>query len=224
VTTGGGAPRRVVDLSHRLDASVQVYPGDPVFRTSPAAVLERDGFNVQHVAMGSHTGTHVDAPYHFFAEGARIDEMDPALFVGPAVVVDVRGKGPRERITWADLAPSADRMGPGRIVVVHTGWSEHFRHERYLEHPFLDGEAAERVLATGVRVLGVDTLNPDETVLEGQGDFSVHQIVLGAGGVIAENLTNLAAIDVPDPVISLLPLSLAGADGAPVRAVALQPA
>ena len=212
---------RLVDLSHRLDEGVQVYPGDPVFRTSSAATVDADGFNVQHVAMGSHTGTHVDAPFHFFADGARIDELDLGLFVGPAVIVDVRGRAPRERITWADLAPHAERMGPGRIVLLHTGWSAHFRTERYLDHPFLDGEAAERVLATGVRTLGVDALNPDETVLDGAGDFSVHEAVLGAGGVIAENLTNLAAIDGADPLVSLLPLSLASADGAPVRAVAM---
>ena len=216
-----GGSGRIVDLSHRLDEGVQVYPGDPAFRASPAATVDADGYNVLHVAMGSHTGTHVDAPFHFFADGARIDELDLALFVGPAVVVDVRGRGPRERITWADVEPWAHRMGPGRVVLLHTGWSAHFRTERYLDHPFLDGGAAERILATGVRTLGVDALNPDETVLDGEGDFSVHEAVLGAGGVIAENLTNLAAIEGDDAVVSMLPLSLAGSDGAPVRAVAL---
>ncbi|SDQ85393.1 cyclase family protein [Quadrisphaera sp. DSM 44207] len=213
---------RIVDLSHRLDETVQVYPGDPVFTTSPAATLDADGFNVAHVAMGTHTGTHVDAPFHVVADGARVDECDLALFAGPAVVVDVRGRGPRERITWADLQPSAERMGPGRMVLLHTGWSVHFRSERYLQHPYLDAEAAERVLATGVPTLGVDTLNPDETVLDGGAGLPVHEAVLGAGGVIAENLTNLAALDgVREPLVSMLPLALAHADGAPVRAVAL---
>lgn len=213
---------RIIDLSHHLDETVQVHPGDPVFVTSPAATLAADGVNVAHVHLGSHTGTHVDAPYHLLADGARLDQLDLSLFVGPAVVVDVRGKGPRQPITWQDLSPHAARMGPGRIVVVHTGWSEHFRHERYLDHPFLDAGAAEGVLATGARTLAVDTMSPDETVLQGERDLAVHRLVLGAGGVVAENLTNLAAIDLPDPVVSLLPLSLAHADGAPVRAVAMQ--
>lgn len=217
-------PRRIVDLSHPLDDRVQVYPGDPVPSLRPAATIERDGFNVLHVVMGSHTGTHVDAPYHFLADGARIDELDLSLFVGPAVIADVRGKPARGRITWADLAPYADRMGPGRILVVHTGWSEHFRTPRYYEHPVLEPDAVERVLDAGVRTIAVDTLNPDETVLQGEpGGFPVHHLVLGAGGVIAENLTNVAAVDFADPVLSLLPLPLAAADGAPVRAVAMQP-
>lgn len=78
------------------------------------------------------------------------------------------------------------------------------------------------MLATGVRTLGSDTFNPDQTVLDGSGDHAVHHVVLGAGGVIAENLKNLAAIDGDDVVVSLLPLRLGGADGAPVRAAAMQ--
>lgn len=219
-----GAPTRIVDLSHRLDAGVQVFPGDPALSLRPAATIGREGFNVLHVAMGSQTGTHVDAPYHFLADGARLDELDLALFLGPAVVADVRDKPPRGRISWADLAPYADRLAPGTILVLHTGWSAHFRTPAYFEHPVLDPGAAERVLAAGVRTLALDFLNPDPTVLEGPapGDFPVHRLVLGAGGVIAENLTNLAAVDFPDPVLSLLPLPLADADGAPVRAVALR--
>ena len=68
--------RRIVDLSHPINAETQVYPGDPVPELSPATTIDRDGYNVLHVSMGSQTGTHVDAPYHFLADGARIDAMD----------------------------------------------------------------------------------------------------------------------------------------------------
>ena len=214
--------RDIVDLSHPLDDDTPVYPGDPVARFEPATTIDEHGYNVLHVRMGSQTGTHVDAPFHFLADGARIDELPLELFLGPAVVADVRGKAPHEPITWADLAPVADRVGPGRMLLLHTGWDAHWGTDAYFDHPFLDGGAAERLVAAGVRTIGLDALSLDETVLGGEpaAGFPAHLAVLGAGGVIVENLRNLAALPSAEPVVSVLPLRLSGADGAPVRAVA----
>jgi kynurenine formamidase len=216
--------RRIVDLSHPVDDDTPVYPGDPVARFTPAATLAADGYNVLHVRMGSQTGTHVDAPYHFLEEGARIDELPLDLFLGPAVVADVRGKPPHGRIEWSDLEPYADRLVPGRMLVLHTGWDEHWGTDAYFDHPFLTGDAAARVVAAGVRTLALDALSLDETVVDGvpRDGFAAHLAVLGAGGVIVENLRNLAAVGTPEPVVSVLPLRFAGADGAPVRAVAFE--
>jgi len=212
----------IVDLSHPLDDETPVYPGDPVARFEPATAIREHGYNVLHVRMGSQTGTHVDAPFHFLEDGARIDDLPLDLFLGPAVVVDVRGRAPRTALTWADLAPVADRLAPGRMLLLHTGWDAHWGTDAYFDHPYLDGDAAERVVAAGVRTVGLDALSLDETVLDGEpsGGFAAHFAVLGAGGVIVENLRNLAAVASAEPVVSVLPLKLAGADGAPVRAVA----
>jgi kynurenine formamidase len=223
VTSSPARPvRHIVDLSHPLDDDTPVYPGDPVARFEPATTIGEHGYNVLHVRMGSQTGTHVDAPFHFLADGARIDELPLELFLGPAVVADVRGKAPHEPITWADLAPVADRVGPGRMLLLHTGWDAHWGTDAYFDHPFLDGGAAERLVAAGVRTIGLDALSLDETVLGGEpaGGFPAHLAVLGAGGVIVENLRNLADLPSAEPVVSVLPLRLSGADGAPVRAVA----
>lgn len=214
----------VIDLSHPLVDGMPVYPGDPLVGIEPATTVGEHGYNVLHLRMGSQSGTHVDAPYHFLDEGARIDELPLELFLAPAVVADVRGRPPRTPITWSDLRPVADRLGPGRMLLLHTGWDEHWGHEEYVAHPFLDGEAAERVVAAGVRTVGLDALSLDETVLDGEpaGGFAAHLAVLGAGGVIVENLRGLDALGGIEPVVSVLPLRLAGADGAPVRAVAFE--
>ncbi|SDC43450.1 Kynurenine formamidase [Geodermatophilus telluris] len=216
--------RDIVDLSHPLDDDTPVYPGDPVARFSPATTVAADGYNVLHVRMGSQTGTHVDAPYHFLEDGLRIDEVPLDHFLGPAVVADVRGKPPHGRIEWADLAPWADRLGPGRILLLHTGWDAHWGTDAYFDHPYLTGDAAARVVAAGVRTVGLDALSLDETVLGGEpaDGFAAHLAVLGAGGVIVENLRDLGRVPAVDPVVSVLPLRLAGADGAPVRAVAFR--
>ena len=216
--------RGIVDLSHPLDDDTPVYPGDPVASFTPATTIDEHGYNVLHVRMGSQTGTHVDAPFHFLADGARIDELPLELFLGPAVVADVRGKPPHGSITWSDLAPVADRLVPGRMLLLQTGWDAHWGTDAYFDHPFLDGDAAARVVAAGVRTVGLDALSLDETVLDGgpAAGFAAHDVVLGAGGVIVENLRNLDAIRSQEPVVSVLPLRLVGADGAPVRAVAFE--
>jgi kynurenine formamidase len=216
--------RRVVDLSHPVDDDTPVYPGDPVPRFTPAATIGRDGYNVLHVQMGSQTGTHLDAPYHFLEDGGRVDDLDLGRLCAPAVVVDVRGKGAREAITWADLEPHGGDLRPGVILVLHTGWSRYWGSDTYAEHPFLDGAAALQVVERGVRTVAIDAMSLDETVdtHEHPSGFAAHFAVLGAGGAIAENLTNLEAVDFPDPVVSILPIRFRGADGAPVRAVALE--
>lgn len=215
---------RIVDLSRRVDSETQVYPGDPRVRLEPAATLAADGVNVLALHLGSHSGTHVDAPYHFVEGGGRIDEMDPRLFVGPAVVVDVRGKGPRERITVEDLQPYEGRLSEGIIAILQTGWEERYGTPGYHDHPFLDRRAAELILDAGVKTVAIDALSVDETILEGEHPegYPAHHAILGAGGVIAENLANLAAVDFPNPLFSLLPIKLGGSDGAPVRAVAME--
>jgi arylformamidase len=214
----------VVDLSQPVHEGMQVYPGDPAVSIHQAVRLAVDGVNVLSIHAGSHTGTHVDAPFHVLAEGARLDELELTLFHGPAVVADVRGLPARAPIDWAQLEPCAAALRPGAVLVVHTGWSEHFGTSRYLEHPWLTEDAARRVLASGVRSVAVDALSPDPTPADGAetGPLPAHRVLLGAGGVIVENLTNVAALArLADPVLSFFPLALAGADGAPVRAVAM---
>jgi kynurenine formamidase len=212
---------RIVDLSVPVRAGMQVYPGDPAVQLDRAVRLEVDGVNV----LAIHAGTHVDAPFHVLADGARLDELDLGLFHGPAVVADVRGLRPRAAIGWASIEPYAPRLGPGVVLVLHTGWSAHFGTREYLTHPWLTADAARRIVATGVRTVALDALSPDPTEahpIGGDGPFPTHRVLLGAGGVIVENLTNVAAMaELPDPVLSCFPLALAGADGAPVRAVAM---
>jgi kynurenine formamidase len=211
---------RIVDLSIPIDTDTQVFPGDPVPAFAPASTLAVEGYNVQHVALGTHTGTHVDAPYHVRANGARVDELPIDRFVAPAGVVDLRGRAPRSAISRSDLAGTP--WPPGGAAVLHTGWSRHRGTPGYFDHPFLLPDAAQFLLDAGVRMLALDTPNPDPTDLGGSGParLPVHGLVADAGGIVVENLTALASIGFADPWLSVLPLRIAGADGAPCRAVA----
>ncbi|KAH9929139.1 putative cyclase [Amylocystis lapponica] len=215
-----------IDLSHTLDANVQVYPGDPTFSCCPALTIAHDGMNVHALSMGSHTGTHVDAPYHFVASGQRIADLPLSPFVGPALVIDMSAKGPKEAISWADLAPyeaenaaQSPRPGRPRPPALHR-LVPALAHPRVPHHPFLARDAAARIVEAGVRTLGVNTLSPDATRVDGPVDFGVHEAVLGAGGVVAENLCNLVLMQYGEWTVHLVPLKIGGCDGSPVRAFA----
>jgi kynurenine formamidase len=215
---------RLVDLSVPVGPATVVYPGDPAPSLSTHSTVARDGFNLLDVHIGSQTGTHVDAPYHFEDDALRLDEVPLERFLGPAVVVDASDVGERGRITWEHVEPVADRLEEGVVVLLHTGWSEHYGQPDYFANPFLDAEACRRILATGARTICIDAINLDETPDDehpGEG-FPVHHLIARAGGVIGENFRNLARIDWPDPFVMCLPIALEAADGAPVRAVAVE--
>jgi kynurenine formamidase len=215
---------RVVDLSIPIDETTPFYPGDPEPRVCAAQTIARDGFNVSRLELGSHSGTHCDAPFHFLADGATLDEVPLERFVGPGVLVDATGLEPRTPIGWERLAARADAFRPGAIVLLHTGWDARRTDRSYFEHPYLDGDACERLLGTGVRTIGIDAINIDETPTRelDRATFRCHAAISGASGVIVENLANLQALyGVDEPLVSVLPLRLTGADGAPSRAVAL---
>ena len=117
------------------------------------------------------------------------------------------------------------RLRKGVALLLCTGWSGNWCQPNYSEHPFLDPAAAMRILETGVKVVGVDPISPDEVTKE-HGDCGVvHREILGHGGIIVENLRGLEDIlegDIAeeDLMVSLLPLRLAACDGSPIRAVA----
>jgi kynurenine formamidase len=211
---------RIVDLSHPIRTGMQVFPGDPEVVLSTVATVAEDGYQVASLHAGSHTGTHLDAPLHSIVGGDSVDRLDLARLVGTALIVRCDDREPREEITWNTVSDQLQDLAGHAMVLFRTGWSAHFGTHRYLEHPVLAPEVAERLLALGISVVGTDTLNPDPTVA-GDGRLPFHAIFLGAGGVIVENLTNLAEVTWQRPLVSLLPMPLAGADGAPVRAVAI---
>jgi kynurenine formamidase len=215
---------RVVDLSHPVTPETQVYPGDPVPHLEQHSTIERDGFNLMSVTMGSQSGTHVDAPYHFDNDTKRIDEIPLPLFVGIGVVLDCGPLVARQEITIELLGSQLNAVNAGEIVLFKTGWSRYYGTDEYFNNPYLNADLVSLLLAKGVLTFGLDAINIDETPNDthpGVG-FPVHHLIAKAGGVICENLTNLDSIDFEQPVISLLPMKFIGIDGAPVRAVAMQ--
>ncbi len=208
----------VRDLSHVVEAGLPVFPGDPPVSVEPHATLEADGYRVSAVECGSHTGTHVDAPSHTEADGRSVDDVDVGRFALDAVRVDCRGLDPRTPI-GPERLPDTD----ADLLVVHTGWDDHWGEEAYFDHPFLTPEAGTFCAEQGYDV-AVDALNVDPTPTDASGSdepegFQVHHALLGSDRLIFENLTGLGGVPERFEFLAF-PLKLAAGDGAPVRAVA----
>lgn len=223
IGTGREHGVRIVDLSHRLRTGMTVFPGDPEVRIAHAATIAEDGVSVLDLHLGTHTGTHIDAPSHVVDGAATIDTVDLRRLVGPARVISVSGKAPRSRIPVDDVSDQLRLVRPEEIVLFRTGWSEHFGDPVYLDHPTLDAGIATALLDAGVGVMGIDTLSPDETQAE---DFhpalAFHDAFLGAGGLIIENLTRLDLVTADEPRFVGLPLAIADGDGSPLRAIVIE--
>ena len=114
--------KKIVDLSWEFTADTPIYPGDPEPSVTVATTLENEGYNLSTLVMGTQTGSHVDAPYHFSNEGATIDQMELDFFLGDAIVVRVTDKKAEEAITMEDIEPYKEQITPGKIVLFNTKW------------------------------------------------------------------------------------------------------
>ena len=223
----------VIDLTHTLHDDIQVYPGDPRPSISRGLTHEKDYCHVDLLRLGSHTGTHIDAPYHFLKGGQRIDEIPVQRFVGDGVLIDVSAKSDRDLILPGDVEPYEDEIAQGDFVIFRTGRDKYFGTPKYYLHPYLSAEGARILVRMGVSLVGVDALNVDPTYNgsmdsdpsakdlpdEGEYGYPVHDILLGNDILIVENLCNLDKIKQVKGVYSFLPLKLEGSDGSPIRAV-----
>lgn len=210
--------RKIVDLSHMLTADTPIYPGDPAPDISVATTIENEGYNLFNLILGSQTGSHVDAPYHFSNQGATVDKMDLKYFMGTGLIIDVTCKNRKEEITLDEIVKYEKQIEEVDIVLFKTNWYKKAGTNEFFDHPFLSKEAGEFLLSKEIKTAGIDTINLDNT---GGSEFPIHDMYAEAGGIIAENLANLDSVDFDSPFIIFLPLKFIGCDGSPVRAVAV---
>lgn len=216
-----------VDLSQPFSGRMTGGPpyGDPDF-SSVVHELCGHPFAMTRISMAAHTGTHVDAPRHFLADGKTIDEYPAHVFTGPGVVLDVRRDG-LAALTAAELAAATPGIRPGEIVLLYFGYAGRFGTAEYAEaHPYLSDDAAEYLVAQRVPLAGFDLPTPDlpRTLRGVSFGFPVHRILLSSDCLIIENLgRGLEALVGQRVDVFAAPLLVEGADGAPARVVALPP-
>jgi len=219
-----GQSLKFVDLSHTIEAGMITYKGLPApvicdhlsFADSRAHYAPGTEFQISRIDMVVNSGTYLDTPYHRYRDGADLARLElERLSCLPATVVQVTGIDNRA-IDWTNFAASEVR---GRAVLVHTGWDVHWRTDRYFEdHPFLTEKAAVYLRDQGARLVGIDSLNIDDT--RGR-TRPVHSTLLAAGIPIVEHLTNLGALPLEDFQFFAVPPKINGVGTFPVRAHAL---
>lgn len=205
----------LIDLSQPVAIPMSFYPGDP----EPAiqAWPSTPPWQVTELHVGSHVGTHIDAPSHY-GFPTTLSDLPVDRFVGSGVVIDVGGKPPDGLITIDDVVSVQEQLHAGAWAIFCTGWDRRWGTPQYLAHPSLAPDLARQLAGWGVPLIGVDMLNPDSTQ---RGEAIIHDILLGAGTLIVENLAGLDQLQTGHLYnFSMLPLKLAGLDGSPIRAVA----
>jgi arylformamidase len=203
------AGARPIDVSVTVRPEMPIYAGDPGVAVELAKSIARgDPANVSHLKLGAHTGTHVDAPRHFIPKGEAASELPLEPFIGPCAVVDATTEsGPlgRDVVASLDVPAGVDR------VLLKTSNSALWERDTF-EPNFvrLNAEGANALVDRGIRLVGIDYLSV--------GDPNAHLVLLRAGVGVIEGL-DLRRVDRGAYFLVCLPVKIAGADGAPARAV-----
>ena len=211
--------KKYIDLTHRIEKSMPVFPGDPPPEIREVTTLGQDICTVQSIRFNNHIGTHLDAPSHFIEGGITVDKIPLESLIGKAVILDFTNKGKKDLITKEDLHVHKYHILPGSRVLIKTGWDVRFSSDAFYEHfPCLTQEAADYLVQLKIRLLGTDTPSPSPLDDPGQ---NIHKTLLGAGIVILESVKNLTLIDRNQCHIIVLPPLIKDFSGAPCRVVAV---
>ncbi len=217
-----GKPKKLVDLSHTIEDGLVTYKGLPapiicdyLSREESKSHYEKGtSFQIGTIEMCSNTGTYIDSPFHRYEDGKDISALElEAMASLNAVKVKVA-----ENTFAVGKEAFVNHDVEGKAVLVETGWSKYWNTERYFErHPFLTEGAANYLMENGAKLVGIDSMNIDDT---GQNARPVHSILLGAEILIVEHLCNLGSVPEKGFTFYAVPVKVKGMGTFPVRAFA----
>jgi arylformamidase len=214
--------RRFIDLGHTVEHGLLTYKGlpEPVIsdymgrEASRAHYADGTAFHIGRIEMVGNTGTYLDAPFHRYAHGKDLSELPlESLADLPGVCID----GRRAPANDVDLLEGKDLAG--KAVLVHTGWSRHWRTDKYFDHPpFLTRKAAEFLVKSRAALVGIDSMNIDDIRDKSR---PVHTVLLEANIPVVEHLTNLGELPPEDFRFFAVPVKVRSFGTFPVRAFAI---
>ncbi|WP_049575465.1 cyclase family protein [Nonomuraea sp. SBT364] len=213
----------IVELSHRIVQGMATYPGIPgpelgehlSREDSRKVYAPGTEFHMGTITLVGNTGTYLDTPFHRYADGPDLSRVPVAKLADlPGLVVRA---GAGREVTIGD-----DLDVQGRAVLIHTGWDRHFGTPAYAHgHPYLAPESARRLAELGAALVGIDSLNIDDT--PPHGERPAHTALLAAGIPVVEHLTGLASLPGDGFRFHAAPPMIAGLGTFPVRAYAVVP-
>lgn len=202
---------KIIDVTRPLFTNMTVWPGDEgVLIERVSSISDGDAVNVSRIHAGVHAGTHVDAPLHFISGGKSVDQLDINLFAGTVTVIDAGNEKSITRRMLSDIKTDSE------AVFFKTWYSNLSLNDPFdTSYPGLEPDAAEYLVRSGVRVVGIDTLSVERY---DNRDFIVHKTLLGKEILIIEGLC-LKNITPGRYNYICMPVLIKGSDGAPARVV-----
>ena len=209
-----------LDLTLTISNSIPSFPGSPKPQFLSWSDLHDDGYNLELLFLSSHTGTHIDAPFHFVKNGIKIDQIPIDRLTGIGLLIKIP-KSKNSAISMTDIKLFEKKFGkiPNHSsVFFYTGWQKNLKKDNYfLENPGLSKLASKYLTSKKINLVGIDSPSID---LGKDESFSVHHIFSKNNILIVENLANLQKITSTEFNFTILPLKLKDATGSPVRAIA----
>jgi kynurenine formamidase len=209
-----------IDLTLTISESIPSFPGSPKPQFIHWSNLKENGYNLELLFLSSHTGTHLDAPYHFAKNGVKIDQIPLDRLLGKAILIKLQ-KTKNTAITKSDIIlfeKNNYKIPNYSSIFFYTGWQKNLKNDNYFtENPGLDISSAKYLTSKKVNLIGIDSPSID---LGQNTSFNVHNILSKNNILIVENLTNLNKIITKEFNFIILPLKLKDATGSPVRAIA----
>jgi len=209
-----------IDLTLTISESIPSFPGSPKPQFIHWSNLKENGYNLELLFLSSHTGTHLDAPYHFAKNGVKIDQIPLDRLLGKAILIKLQ-KTKNTAITKSDIIlfeKNNYKIPNHSSIFFYTGWQKNLKNDNYFtENPGLDISSAKYLTSKKVNLIGIDSPSID---LGQNTSFNVHNILSKNNILIVENLTNLNKIITKEFNFIILPLKLKDATGSPVRAIA----
>ncbi|MBN1892653.1 MAG: cyclase family protein [Clostridiales bacterium] len=211
---------KILDLSMRLYSGMSVFPGDPAVNFEQSSSFPQDVCRVTRLSLGSHTGTHIDAPSHFLPQGASVTDLDLHCFIGEAICVKPRmERSMKDGRSIIDLSSHQRKaIREGDRVIFSTGWEEKAgTPEFFIDYPLFSEELIEFLRKKRLILLGADL-----PTFAGRVDpFRMHRDLFAANTVFAEGLVRTAQLPEKRFFFSAAPLRIENGDGCPVRAYAI---
>ena len=218
---------KIIDLTHPIAESMPMYPGADAPKLHVAYSHEEFGFMEIFISMYSHTGTHIDAPAHLYADGITLDKYSIEQFVGKALVIDCRKLNKGEKISMQLLEQKGDALNETDFILFLTGHSALWGSPDYFDNfPIMEPEMVEWVNRRKLKGIGIDAPSFDLVTVEdlevAADELHNHRAILKTNNtILLENLCKLEEIGNKLFTLCALPLNIANADGAPARIIAL---
>ena len=226
--------RRIIDLTHKIDPDIPLWPGDPVVELETIADFSTSGYYLRRFSMGEHSGTHLNSPKSFYQDGIGIDDYSPESCILTAVVINIIEKAsqnPDSILTVSDIESwekQHDIIPENSMVLLYTGWQEKWHDpvaflnvdtQGKLHFPGFGNEAIQFLIAQrNIKGVGIDTHGVDPGF---DHSFNTNKMILKNNGFVLENLTQLDQLPATGITLMIGILKLTGGSGAPVSVLAL---